>query len=321
MSLKIIGTGHCVPQKNVKNSDLEKFLETSDEWIVSRTGIEGRNICTDESLCDIASKAAADAIQKAEINTDDIDLIICSTIQGDFITPSLACMVQKKFGLSCPAFDVNAACSGFIYALDIADGYISSGKAENILIISAEMMSRVSDWEDRSTCVLFGDGAGACVVTKGDALKYIHLTSKGDSEILYIPINSGNSPFSEGTADKSYLAMNGQEVFKFAVSAIESETAAALKKLNIEPDKIDYYLLHQANKRIIDFARSRLNQPKEKFPMNIESHGNTSSASIPILLDEMANENKLKNGDLLLFSAFGAGLTTGTCVIRWDINK
>lgn len=317
MSIKIIGTGRCVPKKNVTNKDLESFLTTSDEWITTRTGISSRYISTDETLCELSSEAASKALKSAGLNVDDIDLIVCSTMQGDFVFPSLACMVQKEIGASCPSFDINAACSGFIYALDVANAYISAGRAKNVLIISSEMMSKFIDWEDRATCVLFGDGSGACVVTSGDALKYIKLTAQGKSESLYLEGRSSNNPFKQQVDKNNYTFMDGQDIFKFAVSTVERETAIALESANLTPDDISYYLLHQANKRIIESARNRVKQDAEKFPTNIDRYGNTSSASIPILLDEMVEQGKIKSGDKLLMTAFGAGLTSGTCILEW----
>lgn len=317
MSLKIVGTGRATPEKILANDDLALLVDTSDEWIFSRTGIKTRHICETETLTDLCEKAALKALEKSALTGDDIDLIICSTIGGDYITPSLACAVSQRLSLSCPAFDINAACSGFIYALDLAESYIASGKAERILIICAEMMSKHADWTDRSTCVLFGDGAGACVVTKGSAVDYIKLYTKGDAKVLNIQDGSGNSPFRE-KKERSFLSMQGQEVFKFAVSVFDSLTKEALEKLKLTPDEIDFFLLHQANKRIIDSARTKLNQPEEKFPVNIARYGNISSASIPILLDEMLEDRKIKKGDRLLLSAFGAGLTAGICVMTWE---
>lgn len=318
MSLKIIGTGRGIPKRAVTNQDLATLMDTNDEWISTRTGIKNRYICTDETLTDLCIKAVDSALTKANISIGEIDMIIGSTFSGDNVTPSLACSVAEKFGASCPAYDINAACSGFIYALDIAQMYLSLNKAQNILIICAEMISRYTDWQDRSTCVLFGDGAGACVVTKGEALKYLHLTAGFGVESLFIPASTGNSPFMLQKNTQHYLKMNGQEIFKFAVSMIESESKLAFSKLGITAEDIDYFILHQANKRIIESARTRLKQPEEKFPTNIHQYGNVSSASIPILLDEMLVAGRIKKGDTLLMSAFGAGLTTGTCIMVWE---
>ncbi|HCG35812.1 MAG TPA: 3-oxoacyl-ACP synthase, partial [Clostridiales bacterium] len=195
--------------------------------------------------------------------------------------------------------------------------YISTGKATNVLIVCAEMLSKLVDWKDRSTCVLFGDGAAACMITKGTALQYLKLTATGNTQALYLPFGNGNNPF-KPKKETGYINMQGQEVFKFAVSMIENQTDLALQTLHMIPDDIDYYVLHQANKRIIESARNRLNQPEEKFPVNIERYGNISSVSIPILLDEMMENGRIQKGTKLLLSAFGAGFTTGTCVMIWE---
>jgi len=317
MSLKIIGLGKGIPKRCVSNDELSEFIDTNNEWIVSRTGIKSRHVCTDETLTDLSTAAASQAIQKAGLTTADIDLIICTTIGGDFRTPSLACCVSERIEALCPAFDINAACTGFIYALDVASLYLSSGKMNNILIICAEMMSKHMDWNDRGTCVLFGDGASACVVTHGNALKYTNLTANGNSRMINISSGTGNSPFTENT-DGKYLHMEGQEVFKFAVNIVESELDKALSTLGISAEKIDHFLLHQANKRIIDSIKNKLRQPEEKFPVNIDRYGNLSSASLPLLLFEMLENGEIKPGDTLFLSAFGAGMTAGGCVIVWE---
>ncbi|HPV99925.1 MAG TPA: beta-ketoacyl-ACP synthase III [Oscillospiraceae bacterium] len=317
MSLKIIGTGRALPQKAVSNDDLSAFLDTNDEWISSRTGVKSRYLCGGESLTDLCESAARKAIQKSGLELSEIDLVLCSTLGGDYITPSLSCSVAERLGISCPAFDLNAACSGFLYAMDVASVYLESGRANHILILCAEMMSKYVDWNDRATCVLFGDGAGACVVAKGTALKYIHLTAEGDTKILFCETGGGNSPYQE-KKERGFVHMQGQEVFKFAVRMIETETKAALESLSYAAGDIDYYLLHQANRRIIDFAREKLGQPEEKFPTNIHKYGNISSASIPVLLDELLEAQKIQKGAKLLMSAFGAGLTAGTCVMIWE---
>jgi 3-oxoacyl-[acyl-carrier-protein] synthase-3 len=317
MSLKILGTGKALPNLPVTNEELARIVDTNDEWITTRTGIKSRYICREETLTELCEQASLSALQKAKLPPSEIDMVICSTIGGDYVTPSLACSVLEKLGLSCPAFDINAACTGFIYALDTADAYIASGKANTILIISAEMMSGHVDWNDRATCVLFGDGAGACVVTRGDSLNYINLTADGDTKILNLPSGNGNCPFREHR-DLGHLHMSGQEVFKFAVSMIESQTKLALDNLGLAADDIDYYIFHQANKRIIDSARMKLKQPEEKFPINIDRYGNISSATIPILLDEMLDNGLIQKGTRLLMTAFGAGLTTGICVMTWE---
>ena len=326
MSLKIIGLGKGIPKRCVSNDDLASFLDTSDEWIFSRTGIKTRHVCTSETLTDLSASAAMRALTNAELTPDAIDIIICTTIGGDYRTPSLACSVLERIGASCPAFDLNAACTGFIYALSVASALLGVGSFadrqacnyENILIICAEMMSTQMDWSDRNTCVLFGDGAAACVVTKGDMLRYINLSATADTAILNLPSGIGNSPFVSYGDKSNYLHMQGQEVFKFAVSAVENEIEQALGSLALLPEQIDWFVLHQANKRIIDRVRLNLGQPEEKFPTNIERYGNLSSASVPLLLCEMQDEDLIKPGDTILMSAFGAGMTAGSCVIVWE---
>lgn len=318
MNLKIIGTGKGIPLKKVSNDDLAGLVDTSDEWIYSRTGIKSRQVCTDETLTDLSASAAVQAIQNANLVANDIDLIICSTIGGDYFTPSLACCVSGRIGASCPAFDMNAACTGFIYALEVASGFLNAGKAKNILIVCAEMMTKHVDWNDRNTCVLFGDGAAACVVTGGNTLKYINLSATADTTFLNRPADTGNSPFVAAKKENQFFYMQGQEVFKFAVNAVGTEIKQALDTLKISPEQVDWFILHQANKRIIDFVRTKLQQPEEKFPVNIDRYGNLSSASIPLLLFEMLEEKKIKPGDTIFMSAFGAGLTAGSCVIMWE---
>ena len=318
MSIKIIGMGRAVPEKSVSNDELASFLDTNDEWIVSRTGISSRHVCTSETLTDLSASASKQALEKAKLTACDIDLIICSTFCGEYLTPSLACSAAEQIGAACPAFDINAACTGFIYALEVACGFFSMGKARNILIVSAEKMSTQVDWNDRNTCVLFGDGAAATVVTAGNALKYMTLSTIADTSTLNLPTTTGNSPFVSEKVEKSFLMMQGQEVFKFAVGAVGPEIRKALEKLEMSPEQVDWYVLHQANKRIIDSIRIKLQLPEEKFPINIDKYGNLSSVSIPLLLCEMLEEKKLKAGDSVFMSAFGAGLTVGSCVMVWE---
>jgi len=318
MSIKIIGMGKGIPEKSVSNDDLASFLDTDDEWIISRTGIKTRYICVQESITDLSVNASKQALEKANLSASDIDLVICATLCGEFRTPSLACSVADIIGIECPAFDINAACTGFVYALDIASAYIETKKARNILIICAEMMSSQLDWNDRNTCVLFGDGAAATVVTAGNALKYMSLSAIPDTKILYLPSDTGNSPFIKNKIERSYLHMQGQEVFKFAVKIVGKDVKQALEAVNMSPDDIDYFILHQANKRIIDSIRVKLRQQEEKFPTNIDKYGNLSSVSVPLLLSEMQDEGKIKPGSTLFISAFGAGLTAGSCIMIWE---
>jgi len=318
MSLKIIGTGRALPGRQVFNEELSAFVDTSDQWITERTGIKSRFISTAEGLTELSAAAAKAALDKAGLGPGDIDMILCATICGDYLTPSLACCVSQRLSASCPAFDVNAACSGFLYSLDVAAAYLETGRCKNILIVSAEMMSRHVDWGDRAVCVLFGDGAGAGVVTKGDALRYVRLTAAGETKTLHRKMGTGNNPFVRKQEPDEYLAMEGQEVFKFAVQSIHKEVNLALDALGLTGDGVDLFLLHQANQRILDSARAKLGQPEGKFPSNIGRYGNISAASIPILLDEVLEEGRIKAGDVVLMNAFGAGLTTATCVLKWE---
>lgn len=318
MSFSIAGTGSALPEQEITNEMLGSFLDTSDEWIKSRTGIQTRHVCKEEGLTDLSVKAGIKALEMANIEAKDLDLIICSTISADHITPSLACEVQKAMGASCPAFDINAACSGFIYALDIAEGYFKKKKDSKILIISADAMSRLVDWRDRSICVLFADGAGAVVLKEGDDLQAITLSAVGDDKILLANGPRGNSPFTNEELSDPFVSMNGKEVYRFAVSSSVRDLMKVLSMSQLQEEDIDFVLLHQANARILEAVSARMNVPQEKFPSNIAHCGNTSSASIPILLDELNGQGKLKPGMKLAMSAFGGGLTTGACIITWQ---
>jgi len=318
MSLKIISMGKGIPERRITNDDLAEFLDTDDEWIVTRTGIKTRYICTHENLTELSVTAAKQALEKANLTAGDISLIICATLGGDYRTPSHACAVAEQLGTACPAFDINAACTGFVYALDIASAYLETGKAKNILIICAEMMSSQMDWNDRNTCILFGDGAAACIVTAGNALKYTSLSAIAETKILNLPVDTGNSPFVAEKKEKGYLQMQGQEVFKFAVGIVSKDVKQAFEATDLSAEQIDYFILHQANKRIIDSIRVKLKQPEDKFPINIDRYGNLSSVSIPLLLGEMLDEGKINPGDTLFISAFGAGLTAGCCIFVWE---
>ncbi len=316
MSFSIIGTGSACPDTIKTNKDLSEIIDTSDEWIKTRTGIARRHLLTDETITDLAALSAERALKDAGTTAQELDLIICSTIRGDYMTPSMACMLQARLGAACPAFDINAACSGFVYALDNALGYFERRKVKKVLIVSAEAMSKMVDWTDRATCVLFGDGAGAVVLSEGNDYLSGKLTAVG-SDLLSIPGTEGCCPYSNAEIRPSYLSMQGQEVFKFAVNAIMKDIRDVLNEAELTEDDVDHVLLHQANTRIIETAKSKLNISKEKYLTNIEEYGNTSSASIPILLDEYARKGMFKKGDILAMSAFGGGLTTGACLVRW----
>ena len=317
MSFNIIGTGSACPKTIITNDDLAKIMDTSDEWIRTRTGIRERRICKDENINDLAVTSAKESMNNANIVARDIDLIICATMGGDFVTPSTACCIQKEIGATCPAFDINAACSGFIYALDIANNYFNNENIKNVLVVVAENISKYLDWNDRATSVLFGDATSAVVLGRGNGLKSIKLTANGNSEALRIENNKSKTPWVDKSDTNSYLHMNGQEVFKFAVTSMVNGIKDVLKIARLKEEEVSVVLPHQANVRIIDNAKNKLNIPHENYYMNIEKFGNTSAVGIPLLLDELNKNNKLKKGDIIAMSAFGGGLTSGACVIEW----
>lgn len=317
--MKIIGTGSAHPSCKVTNQMLEQFLETTDEWITERTGIKERRVISTEHLEDMAVEAANKALENAGITAQEIDFLICSNVVNEYVTPALSCIIQGKLGAKCPTVDINAACAGFIYAMDIADDKLKAGKAKNILIVCAEEPSRMVSWQNRSTSVLFGDGAGAAVVTAGDELKAIRLTTESLTEVLYYQRHLEPTPYIDKEENFEPLVMRGREVFKHAVTNSNRDIKALLDKTGLQPSDIKYYVLHQANKRIIDSIRNFLGVEEERVPHNVERYGNISSAALPALLDELNREGKLQKGDKLVFSAFGAGFTTGACIIEWAI--
>lgn len=300
------------------NSMLTEFLNTSDEWIVERTGIKQRQIISNERLEEIAIEASKKAIENSGMAAADIDFIICSNVVNEYVTPSMSCLIQNGIDTSCPCVDINAACSGFVYALSMAESYIKSGMAHNILVVCAEEPTRMVDWKDRGTCVLFGDGAGAVVVTAGDDLLSIKLSSVDRGEVLYYERKLEPTPYIKKEEGDVPLVMKGREVFRTAVSSSIRDIDSVIKSAGMTPSDVTYFLTHQANMRIIDAIREYLKEPEKKFPHNIERYGNTSSASIPILLDELNREGRLHKGDKLVMSAFGAGFTTGACVFNWS---
>jgi len=317
MSFTILGTGSALPALKISNDDLSRLVDTTDEWIVSKTGIKSRRIISSESVTELAVKAGELALKNAKASASDIDLIICATIMGDTITPSMAALVAEKLGLNCPAFDINAACSGFVYALDIAAGYFARKKVKKVLIVAAEHLSRHVDWKDRATCVLFGDGAASVVLGEGDGLLSIKLTCTPKYDVLYSNFVSGDSPFNKREFPLEYIKMNGQAVYKFAVNAATNDIKEVLAMANLHETQVAHFMLHQANQRIIDAAITSLKMPKEKFINCIPETGNLSAVSIPLLLDKANKAKKLKKGDIIAISAFGAGLTTGACILRW----
>lgn len=317
MSIRVLGTGAYVPEKTVTNDDLAQMVETNDEWIVQRVGVKQRHISVDETAADLATKAATSALSSAGVLGEEIDLIICATISSETICPTVAGMVQKRIGAKCPAFDVNSACSGFLFALDTAVSFINRGGYKKVLVIGAERLSKLIDWTDRSTCVIFGDGAGAFVIEPGEGYLSSMLYTSGGDEVIEIPSFSGSSPFYKGEEKKPYIFMDGQETFKFAVSKIVEDIKSVTEKAGLTLSDIDYIVTHQANIRIIEYAAKRLKMPMEKFVVDIDKYGNTSSASVAIAFDELVKSNKLKKGDKIVMSAFGGGLSSAACVIEW----
>ena len=317
MSFKVLGTGHCVPERVLTNDELSQMVETSDEWIMQRVGIKERHICTTETATDLAYNAALGALEMSGVTPAELDMIICATISADDTSPSMACSVQNALGATCPAMDVSAACSGFVYALDTAAGFYARGKVKKVLLIGAERLSKMIDWTDRNTCVIFADGAGAVVLGEGDNYLSSRLHAKGGDTVIKIPNHVGLSPFCEVEMKKPVIYMNGQETFKFAVNALSGDLSYVIEQAGLTTEDIAYVLPHQANTRIIDAASRKLGIPMEKFGLNIDKYGNTSSASVPILLDEWNRAGRFKDGDYLAITVFGGGLTSAACILRW----
>lgn len=310
--LRIVSMGSALPQKIVTNDDLSKIVDTSDEWISSRTGIKMRRLSSEEDKNYLfASQAASQAIERAGISKDDIAFVIVATVSPDYMFPSTACMVQKQLGLSedVMSFDISAACSGFLYGLKVAKGLLENMDRKYAIVIGSEQLSRLLDFSDRATCVLFGDGAGAAVVTLSDTNQYCQkVWSRGDDEVL-----SCKGP---GNND-AYLQMDGRGVFKFAVTVVKDAIDAILDEKGITLDDIDYVVCHQANQRIIDHVRKKYDAPEEKFYVNLQNYGNTSAASIPIVLDEMMSAGLLDKGKKIIAVGFGAGLTWSSALLEF----
>ena len=319
MAFYIAGTGSALPEKVVTNDDLAEFLETSDEWIYTRTGIHKRHVLTHEKLNDLAILSAKRALEDANVKGEEVDLILCATMRGDTFTPSLACSVGEAIGSHAPAFDVNAACVGALYCMEIADSFIETGRAETVLIVSAEAMSKLLDWQDRSSCVLFGDGSGAFVVKKGHGRLSGVLSTNPDTHVIWMPNIEGiNSPYNQHEQEKLAMQMDGGEVYKFAVNAMGHNIEEACRLAGLTPSDIDWFLPHQANARIIEASRKKFNIDRKKVLLNISEYGNMSATSVVVLLDEYARKGTFKKGDKLLFVAFGGGLTSGAVIIEWN---
>lgn len=321
---KITGTGSFSPEKVMTNFDFEKIVETSDEWILTRTGIAERRIAgSNMASSDMAYEASLKALEASGTDPDEIDGIIVGTITPDYFFPSTGCILQSKLkAKKAYAFDLLAGCSGFLYALHVADGLIRSGSAKTLLVVGAETLSRIIDYEDRSTCILFGDGAGAAVLKSSDEPGVLSscLSSNGDQwELLYMPGGGSKIPATiESVQNKEhFLKMKGNDVFKVAVKSLENASIEAIEKAGLTPDDIDFFIPHQANLRILEAVRKRLDLPEEKVFCNLDRYGNTSSASVPIALDEAVRNGDIKEGSTVLFAAFGAGFTWGASVVRF----
>ncbi len=320
----IIGVGKYLPKKVLTNADLEKMVDTSDEWITSRSGIkERRLVAKNEAASDLAIKAGKEALADAKLDAGDLELIIVATITADMQFPSVACLLQNGLGAKkAVCFDISSACAGFIYAMTIAQQFISQGTYKNALVVGTEVLSSITDWEDRSTCVLFGDGAGAAVLSavKTGGIIATHLGSDGSMhDLLMLPGGGSRNPASHKTVDNKmhYLKMRGNELFKVAVNTMSEAAEAVLNQAGLKASEIDLVIPHQANTRIIMAVAKKLGLVADKFYLNIEKYGNMSSASLAVALCEAVQEGKIKKGDTILLDAFGAGLVWGACIIEW----
>jgi 3-oxoacyl-[acyl-carrier-protein] synthase-3 len=326
LSVGITGLGAWVPEQVITNQDLMQTIETSDEWIVTRTGIsERRKAAEHEASSDLGLRAARAALADAGIRAEELDLILVATITPDMLFPATACLIQQELGATkAAAFDLSAACSGFIYGLAVGGQFVATGMYRKVLVVAAETMSKVVNWQDRNTCILFGDGAGAVVlqpVEEGFGLLSFDLGSDGTgADLLKLPAGGSRKPTTLETVQNGehYLTMNGNEVFKFAVKIMGDTALKSLEKAGLSTAEIDYFVPHQANTRIIEAAVKRLGLSNEKVYVNLDKYGNMSSASVPVALAEAVRKGLLKKGDLLVLVGFGAGLTWGSCVLKWS---
>ncbi|MDD2401137.1 MAG: ketoacyl-ACP synthase III [Clostridia bacterium] len=324
-SVGIVGLGSWLPEEIITNADLSRVVDTSDEWIKTRTGIsERRKAAITEAASDLGTKAAQKALEDAGISAEEIDLIIVATVTPDMFLPSTSCIIQKNLGASkAAAFDLSAACSGFLYALAAGSQFIATGLYKTVLVVASEVLTKIINWEDRDTCVLFGDGAGAAIlkpVEEGFGFLSFHLGADGTGgDYLQIPAGGSRKPASEETIKNKehYMTMNGKEVFKFAVKIMGNASLEALEKAGLSKNDVDFFVPHQANTRIIDSAMKRLGLSSEKVYINLDKYGNMSGASIPVALDEAVKGGLIKHGDIVVLVGFGAGLTWGASVIKW----
>lgn len=318
---RILGIGSYLPERVVTNADLEKVVDTTDEWIRARTGIQRRHIATDDqTTADLAEAAARRALDDAGVSTKEVDMIVVGTTTPDQVFPNMGCLLQDRLDIhGCPAFALEAACSGFIYALSVANSFVTAGNARRVLVVGAETLSRMTDWEDRSTCVLFGDGAGAVVIGPAEepGILSCHLGADGRyKDLLYHPYGTSKIQRPEDT-ERPYIQMRGNEVFKVAVKTLENIVDETLQANALDHGAIDWLVPHQANIRIIQATAKRLGMPMEKVILTLEDHGNTSAASVPLALDTAVRDGRIQRGDLLMLEAFGGGLTWGSALIRY----
>ena len=318
---RIIGTGGYLPEKVLTNADLEKMVDTSDAWITERTGIKKRHIATDEeTTCDLAEQASRHALQAAGLKPKDIDLIVVATTTADRIFPSTACLLQQRLDIhGCPAFDIQAVCTGFVYALGMADLFIKTGKAKNALVVGAETLSRIVDWTDRDTCVLFGDGAGAVILSASDTpgILSTHLHADGQyRDLLTVPAGVSEN-YQKLKSGEAYMQMKGNEVFKMAVNTLGRIADETLDANNMQKSDVDWLVPHQANIRIIKATAKKLNMSMDNVVVTVDEHGNTSAASIPLALDIAVRDGRIKKGNTVLFEAFGGGFTWGSALIKF----
>lgn len=318
---KIIGTGRYLPEKVLTNKDLEAMVDTSDEWIRERTGIEQRHIAADnQTTCDLAEQASLKAIEMAGINAQSIDMIIVATTTPDKIFPSTACLLQQRLNIhGCPAFDVQAVCTGFVYAISVADQFIKTGMAKRVLVVGAETLSRITNWSDRTTCILFGDGAGAMILEASaePGILSTHIHADGQYEtLLHVPSGPSKLPQTDDVAERT-MSMKGNEVFKVAVNTLSRIANETLEANGLTKDQIDWLVPHQANLRIISATGKKLGLKESQVVVTVNKHANTSSASVPMAFDEAIRDGRIQRGQLVLMEAFGGGFTWGSALIRY----
>ncbi|WP_346663272.1 beta-ketoacyl-ACP synthase III [uncultured Merdimonas sp.] len=326
MAVIICGTGSYIPPCSMDNNDIAKLVETSDEWIRERTGVVRRHVIREETTVSMAARAGRRALEQAGIEAGEVDLILVSTISSNVILPCAACEVQRELGaVNATCFDLNAACTGFLLGYNTAAAYLESGVYNTALVIGSESLSNLTNWSDRTTCILFGDGAGAAVMQKGGGRHYLPVTHSNGAKGGALTLKSrhdqsvltGERDPEELLGPEYFMQMDGQAVFKFAVRSVPQAVEEVLEANQVKKEEISCYILHQANRRIVEAVAKRLEEPLEKFPMNLQEYGNTSSASIPILLDELVQQGKVKRGAKIVLAGFGAGLSWGASILDW----